>query len=112
MTKREREATNMNHRNLLKAAICCCLIAATALAQVPATQTDKAPPVPQAPQVCPANAACSPTVAKQKLKHHRTRTILIVAAVALATAALVVVERHKNTAAQHCNGPNPLTCAP
>ncbi len=105
----------MTNHNLLRAALCCFLIAATVLAQDTSDQTAKAPPAGQAPptQVCPTTAACGPTVAMPPRKQHRTRTILIVVGVAaLATAAGLVVALHKTSAPAHCNGPNPLVCAP
>jgi hypothetical protein len=105
----------MKNHNLLKAALCCFMIAATVFAQNITEHPDKAPPAPQAPaaRVCPTNAACRPAVAKPKRKHHRTRTVLIIVGVAaVATAAAVVVALHKTSSAQHCNGPNPLTCSP
>ena len=115
MTNSERGDNHVKNYHLLKAALCCFLTAVVVLAQEPATQSAKVPPAPEAPatQACPTNTACGATVAKPKPKHHRLRTVLIIVGVAAvgATAGAVLALR-KNSAPAHCNGPNPLTCAP
>ena len=115
MTNTEGGDNHVKNYNLLRAALCCFLIAVTVLAQEPATQTVKTPPAAQAPptQVCPANTSCAPTAAKPQRQHHGIRTVLIiVGVVAVGATAGAVAALHKTSAAAHCNGPNPLTCAP